>query len=88
MEKLNPEALAESAAAEDSPRDGVQEVDAAMILAYVLDRNELPPESARPFADWIHEVWTEFVNPEESVTNREVIEGALEHWCGGRVFPP
>lgn len=87
--KLNPEALAErqdeAGNLEENIRDGVQPVDEEMIVAYVLAQRELPPESAQPFAEWINVVWYEYVDPEKDATNADVIDGALTHWCGGRV---
>lgn len=83
-EKLNPDAWAFAQDDELDTRPGVQEVDAGMILAYVLKEEELPEESARPFAEWIYQAWGDFHSGEEIVTNRDVIYGALNDWCGGR----
>lgn len=88
-EKLDPKALAErsdeAGALEENIRPGVQPVDEEMIFDYVLDQHELPEQSARPFADWINNVWYEFFDDAEGVTNGDVIKGALTEWCGGRL---
>jgi hypothetical protein len=82
-EKLKPEAFAEFGEGED--REGVQVVDQAMILDYVLAENELPVESAKPFASWLFAYWNDFgSDDDEPVTNKDVIDGALNQWCGGR----
>lgn len=90
-EDLNPAALAEwgseNDSSEDEYREGVQIVDSSMIYAYVVSENELPPQSARPFSEWMHSVWFEFATEGENMTNRDVLDGALEDWCGGRVMP-
>jgi len=90
-EKLNPDALAEWASddegSEDGYREGVQVVDSSMIYAYVVDKNELPPYSAKPFSNWLHSQWFEFSQDGVRMTNREVIDGGLEDWCGGRIMP-
>ncbi|WP_395759463.1 hypothetical protein OIE82_27055 [Streptomyces althioticus] len=78
---LNPDALAESGDEELDTREGVQEVTEDMILSYVLCGNELPPESARPFAEWLEGVWFSF-NEDGDKTNGQVISGALAHWRG------
>lgn len=80
-DKLNPDALAECGDDELNSREGVQPVNAATILGYVLDQEELPPESARPFAGWLHEFWNDF-NEDGELTNGAVISGALAHWRG------
>ena len=81
--RLDPDALAESGNVEMDSREGVQEVTGGMILEYVLACEELPPESASPFSDWLYREWESF-NEEGKCTNRQVIAGALFHWCGGR----
>ena len=85
-EKLNPEALAEwgeeAGAAPQDRRAGVQPVTEEMIRGYVLDNNELPEYSARPFAAWLDNNWFEYSEP-ETRTNKEVIDGALVDWRGG-----
>ncbi|MFH9606915.1 hypothetical protein [Streptomyces sp. NPDC017448] len=81
--KLNPDALASCGDVELDERDGVQEVDHVMIREWVLSENELPPESARPFAEWLHFEWNSF-NEDGDCTVRQVIEGGLVHWRGGK----
>lgn len=54
-----------------------------MILAYVLDRSELPEYSARPFAAWLDTAWGDF-NEQGNHTNGDVIIDAPADWCGGR----
>lgn len=76
MDKLNPDALAESGDVDLDAREGVQPVDAYMIEEYVTDQKELPVVSAHPFAGWLDENWNDF-NEEGNKTNGEVIAGAL-----------
>jgi hypothetical protein len=45
----------------------------------------LPARSARGFADWISGCWSDWT--EEPVTVKDVLEGAVTDWCGGRVMP-
>jgi hypothetical protein len=79
---LNPDALAENGDGELDSREGVQEVDEDMLYEFVtVTCKTLPPESARPFASWLYEVWTSF-NEDGDKTNRQVIDGALAHWRG------
>lgn len=89
-EKINPEALAEwgeeDGAAPEEVRSGVQPVDEEMIRQYVEDNNLLPTYSAVPFAAWLDEYWYQHSEP-SSITNGEVISGALVDWCGGRPDP-
>ena len=42
----------------------------------------LPAVSARPFAVWLDDEWNEFDDGEDKLTNKDVLEGALEHWTG------
>ena len=68
-------------------RDGVQYVDEDMIFDYVTgEENALPEYSARPFAAWLDENWSQYTDdPREGLlTNRDVIASALVDWCGGR----
>lgn len=80
---LNPNALAECGDDELDSRPEVQEVSGREILNYVLAQGELPPESAKPFAEWLQHEWYSF-NEEGEHTNGEVVAGALTQWCGGR----
>lgn len=86
MEKIRPDALAECGDPELDDREEVQPVTEMMILEYVRETKQLPMESARPFARWIQDEWYGF-SEEGDVTVGDVISGALEHWCGGRVEP-
>lgn len=45
----------------------------------------LPSYSARPFANWLSNEWANWT--EEPITVKEVLEGAVVHWCGGRTMP-
>ena len=81
MGKLNPDALAECGDFELDAREAVQPVPAEMIYQYVTDTNELPEESARPFAVWLDNVWHDF-NADGDLTNGKLIAGALAHWRG------
>lgn len=79
--KLNPDALATTGDVELDERDGVQEVDVDMIREWVIAEQELPPESAGPFAEYIDREWNDY-NDSGELTNRQVIEGALDFWRG------
>ncbi|TVZ96507.1 hypothetical protein [Streptomyces sp. BK340] len=81
MEKLNPNALAESGDNDLDERPKVQPVTEAMIRAHVIGAEELPPYSARPFSAWLYETWNEF-NADGKLTNGQVIAGALADWRG------
>ncbi|MFF8901694.1 hypothetical protein ACF082_29905 [Streptomyces lydicus] len=85
MPTLDPNALAETAdeagAAPEDVRPGVQPVDDDMIREHVIAAGELPPESARPFAAWLHDAWFGF-SEEPGPTNGDIIRGALAHWRG------
>lgn len=80
MDKLNPNALAESGTELDE-RPEVQAVTEDMIREYVITSGELPDFSARPFATWLHSVWFDF-NEDGELTNGKVITGALAQWRG------
>lgn len=85
MDKLNPDALAETYDEAGAPagqvRPGVQPIDADMIRAHVIEAEELPAESARPFAEYLNEAWYDYVE-EPGLTNGGVISGALAYWRG------
>ena len=57
------------------------------ILAWAQepDHGGLPERSARAFADWLSGVWADWT--EEPITVKDVLEGAVTEWCGGRVMP-
>lgn len=46
----------------------------------------LPPRSATAFADWLNEVWEDWTEEPEP-TVKDILEGAVTEWCGGRVMP-
>ncbi|MCC9686893.1 hypothetical protein [Streptomyces sp. MNU103] len=86
MDQLNPDALAEQYDEQGAPaedvREGVQrDVTPEMITAYVVELGELPQESAGPFGEYLHEVWSDYVE-DQDVTQREVVAGALAYWRG------
>lgn len=81
MDKLDPKALAECGDAELDDRVTVQPVTPAMIREHVVSAEELPIESARPFAAWLDENWNGY-NEEGNLTNGDVIAGALAFWRG------
>lgn len=81
--KLDPSAFAAWGDERDE-RDGVQEVDEVMIRVHILDEGTLPDYSARPFAAWLHMYWHEFDEGNDTMTNGDVIAGAVTDWCGGR----
>jgi len=57
------------------------------ILVWALDQDHggLPSASAMAFAGWLNEVWEDWAEDEEA-TVEQVLQGAVEHWCGGRTF--
>jgi hypothetical protein len=86
MDKFNPDALAEWGDEDGAPaeevRPGVQRgVTPRMITAYVVEAGELPEESARPFGEYLHEHWNDYVES-ETVSHRDLIGGALAFWRG------
>lgn len=81
MDKLNPDALAPMEPDDDRP--GVQDADADMIRSYILDSEELPSESAHAFTRYVYKSVFDY-NENGDLTWRQVIESALEYWCGGR----
>lgn len=85
MNKLNPDALAVCGDIKLDQRPEVQFTTVAMILTHVLDHSGLPFESANPFSNWIYDTWYDF-NEDGTLTNGQVIEGAITHWCGGRTL--
>jgi hypothetical protein len=58
------------------------------ILSWALDPElgGLPRESAKAFASWLSNVWADWTE-EPDTTVKDVLEGAVEDWCGGRVMP-
>lgn len=61
------------------------------ILDWALDPDHggLPRYSAAPFANWLSNGWTAWTEEaeEEGTTVEQVLQGAVEDWCGGRVMP-
>jgi hypothetical protein len=58
------------------------------ILAWASDPEYggLPERSARGFADWLSNVWADWTE-EPDRTVKDILEGAVTDWCGGRVMP-
>lgn len=79
--KLDPKALAENGDVDMDDREAVQSVTKDMVRDYVVAQDELPPESAGPFAVWLNENWNNW-NEDGDLTNGDVIEGALAFWRG------
>lgn len=44
----------------------------------------LSPASAQHFAQWLSDAWADWA--EEPVRIKDVLEGAVTDWCGGRTF--
>lgn len=57
------------------------------ILDWALDPEYggLPTQAARPFANWISNVWADWV--EEPIKVKDLLDGAVTDFCGGRVMP-
>lgn len=73
--------------ASDWDPDGPRGADPhSKVLAWAQDPEfgGLPPEAARPFADWLSNEWANWT--EEPITVKDVLEGAVTQWCGGRTF--
>jgi len=79
--RFNPKALASCGDDELDERPEVQGVSYSMILEYIIDSDELPGVSARPFARWLNEEWNGF-NEDGDATNGDVLQGALLFWRG------
>lgn len=52
-----------------------------MIAEYVISEGELPRASAEPFSEYVHYEWNDYVEG-QTITNGDVIAGALEWWRG------
>lgn len=46
---------------------------------------QLPDVSGRDFASWLDHVWADWIE-EPEVPVQQILEGAVEDWCGGRSF--
>lgn len=69
----------------DSPR-GMDPFRLIQDWALDPEYGSLPGPSARPFSDWLSNCWANWCD-EEDVTVEDVLKGAVEEWCGGRVMP-
>lgn len=49
------------------------------------DHGQLPGTSGAAFAQWLDEGWDGWTE-EPEVTVKDVLEGAVSEWCGGRSF--
>lgn len=78
-EKLNPDAIADDGSGEFP---SAQEVTCDMILDYVIDTEQLPKESAEPFAEYADRNWYEYNDGDGTITNGQIIEGMLAYWRG------
>lgn len=56
------------------------------IFAWAQDPEHggLPERSARGFADWLSNGWDDWC--EEPIKVKDLLEGAVTQWCGGRTF--
>lgn len=63
------------------------DVDWTDLLDWARDEEggQLPRASARHFADWLNAAWNDWTEDEEA-TVKDVLEGAVTEWCGGRTF--
>lgn len=60
------------------------------IHAWALDPElgGLPPYAARHFANWLAGAWSDFLEPEHpDAPVKDVLDGAMSDWTGGRVMP-
>lgn len=66
--------------------------DASAVYSHALDwaldpdHGGLPRSSAKAFADWLDNVWDEWTE-DPTTTTKDVLEGAVTDWCGGREMP-
>lgn len=56
--------------------------DEAAILKWATGPGSLPLESVRPFSRWLDNAWNEFDDQTGTLTNEDVLKGALAHWTG------
>lgn len=58
------------------------------ILGWAMDPDHggLPQASAKAFANWLDNNWEDWTE-EPQTTTKEVLEGAVTDWCGGREMP-
>jgi hypothetical protein len=78
-----------AAPAQEYDPDSLQAQDPySKILSWALDPElgGLPRESAKAFANWLSNAWADWTE-EPDTTVKDVLEGAVESWCGGRVMP-
>ncbi|WP_420110908.1 hypothetical protein [Pseudactinotalea sp.] len=61
------------------------EIEWPQMRSYASEVAGLPDKSAVAFADWLNYEWNSW--DDEEATVRQVLNGAIEHWCGGRVMP-
>lgn len=76
-------ALAECDNDDLNARTGVRELTSRDIYDWAKDDAGLTAPSAKAFSGWMCVVWYDF-NEDCDLTNRQVLEGALAEWCGGR----
>jgi hypothetical protein len=64
--------------------EAADDIDAEDIRLWAVreDGGDLPPYSARYFADWLDRNLSDF----EEGTVQDVLSGAVTEWCGGRTF--
>jgi hypothetical protein len=77
-----------AAPAEDYDPDGPRGTDPhSKILTWALDPEYggLPALSGRSFANWLSNCWADWTE-EPGATVKDVLEGAVSDWCGGRSF--
>lgn len=67
----------------DSPKR-LMPYDLIVTWARDPEHGRLPDQSALPFADWLDQEWSGWT--EEPRRVRDVLEGAVTAWCGGRTF--
>lgn len=64
-----------------------EEIESLDIIEWARDGDlgSLPDASARAFGHWLAGCWGDWTeDPETTVKN--VLEGAVSDWCGGRTF--
>lgn len=79
--------LAEDARVYDDGYNNLASDPYSKIIAWAQDPEYggLPERSARGFADWLSNEWANWTE-EPDRTVKQILEGAVAEWCGGRSF--
>lgn len=56
--------------------------DEAAIRKWAIETGDLPVFSAEPFARWLDQAWNDYDDGSGTLTNEDVLKGALAEWKG------